>query len=1047
MRAIGYDNSQEQQLQGDKNKSFARTGSIWKKWDLHVHTPESFYHNYPGSQDEAWEGFLADIENLPEDFKVIGINDYVLVDGYERVLKAKREQGRLKNIDLILPVVELRLDKFGGVVQGGKSGKAPSSWSRINIHVIFDQVDPEFIRQQFISAIASSYRLLPGSSGEGKWNSVISRQSIKALGAAIIDSVPADKRAEYGSPLIEGFNNLNVSLDGLRKALENEALKGKFIVAVGKTEWENLKWDDHSIAEKKTLINNADLVFTAAESPEGHAKARAKLKESAVNSNLLDCSDAHWLSTSTDKDRIGNCFTWIKADCTFKGLLQAIEEFEDRIFVGDNPPKRQHVELNRTKFIRSVKVLKKEGSKLPETWFDMELPLNPDLVAIIGNKGSGKSALADIIALAGSTKNHPSFSFLNEARFRDPRTRLAQHFVGTLFWRDGSETARDLDKDPEPSKVERVKYLPQSYLETLCNELGGGGSKTFDAELRKIIYSHVPIEDQLGQPSMDALLNFKVAEINKAMDALRARISVVNAEIVDAETRLFPEFKKSLDERLVAKQAELASLEESKPKQVEDPNVSPEALEDSTQAVTEIDGLEQQLLSLSKEEAGLRDAKFAAAKKQAVARRIAQALTNQKKQSDTFEGELKQLLGELGVDIPLSSLFEVRIDAGPVDDVAKAMQVEVDAIDAKLQSAELGGILKQREKLSASIADAKSKLGERQRLFVLYKEELTKWEKSKAEIRGPADKQGTIAWLKAEIGSLAALPHRLQRLKAQRADLSKDIHGLIRSMVDEFQRLYLPVQAFVQSADQMDMNLPLEFHVRIEEAGFQDQFLSKLNRQVRGTFSGIDEGNQLLRRMLQEASFAEPDDAIAFAEEIDQTLRSDQREGQGDRDTRLADQLRKGVEAIEILDYIFGLQYLSPRYSLTYGGQDIGQLSPGERGLLLLVFYLLVDKDDIPIVIDQPEENLDNQTIYKILVKCIKKAKERRQVIMVTHNPNLAVVCDAEQIIYAFRNTEGIRFEYEAGAIEQPEIKNRVVQILEGTEPAFKNRQSKYRLQ
>ena len=1023
------------------------TGSTWRKWDLHVHTPESFCHNYPGNQNEAWDAFLGDLEKLPEEFKAIGINDYVLVDGYERVLKAKREQGRLQNIDLILPVVELRLDKFGGVVQGGKSGKAPSSWSRINIHVIFDQVDPEFIRQQFISAIAPSYRLLPGSAGEGKWNSVISRQSIEALGEAIINSVPADKRSEYGSPLVEGFNNLNVSADGLRKALENEALKGKFIVAVGKTEWENLKWDDHSIAEKKTLINSADLVFTAAESPEDHAKARAKLKESGVNSNLLDCSDAHWLSAAADKDRIGNCFSWIKADCTFKGLLQAIEEFEDRVYVGDNPPKRQQVELNRTKFIRSVKVAKKEGSKLADTWFNMELPLNPDLVAVIGNKGSGKSALADIIALAGNTKNHRSFSFLNEARFRDPRARLAQHFVGALVWRDGSETQRDLDKDPEPSSVERVKYLPQSYLETLCNELGAGGSATFDAELRKIIYSHVPPEDQLGQPSMDALLKFKVAEINKAMEALRGQIAALNAEILDAEGRLFPEFKNGLLEQLAAKKTELASLEEAKPKQVEDPNASPEALEESKQAAAKIDGLEAQLQAVGKEEAGLREAKSAAAKKQAVARRIAQALANQKKQSDAFEGELKQLLAELGVEIPISSMFEVRIDAKPVDDVAKAMQAEIDTIDEKLQSAELGSILKRREELFASITEAKSKLGERQRLFVLYKEELVKWEKARAEIMGPADKQGTIAWLESEIGSLAALPDRLQGLKAQRVELSKEIHGFIRSMVDEFQRLYLPVQAFVQSAGQMDMNLPLEFHVRIEEVGFQDQFLGKLNRQVRGTFSGIDESNQLLRRTLQEASFTESHDAVAFAERIDQAMRSDQREGQEGRETRLADQLRKGVEASEVLDYIFGLEYLQPRYSLTYGGQDIGQLSPGERGLLLLVFYLLVDKDDIPIVIDQPEENLDNQTIYKILVKCIKKAKERRQVIMVTHNPNLAVVCDAEQIIYAFRNTEGVRFEYEAGAIEQPEIKDRVVQILEGTEPAFKNRQSKYRLQ
>ena len=81
-------------------------GSTWRKWDLHVHTPSSVVHNYPGAEAEAWEAFLLDLEALPADFKVIGINDYIFIDGYERVRKAKLEQDRLKNIDLILPVIE-----------------------------------------------------------------------------------------------------------------------------------------------------------------------------------------------------------------------------------------------------------------------------------------------------------------------------------------------------------------------------------------------------------------------------------------------------------------------------------------------------------------------------------------------------------------------------------------------------------------------------------------------------------------------------------------------------------------------------------------------------------------------------------------------------------------------------------------------------------------------------------------------------------------------------------------------------------------------------
>lgn len=103
-------------------------GSTWKKWDLHVHTPSSVVHNYPGNEDEAWAAFLADLEALPPEFKAIGLNDYIFIDGYARARKAKAD-GRLKNIDLLLPVIELRLDKFAGVVKKEKDGSySQSGW-------------------------------------------------------------------------------------------------------------------------------------------------------------------------------------------------------------------------------------------------------------------------------------------------------------------------------------------------------------------------------------------------------------------------------------------------------------------------------------------------------------------------------------------------------------------------------------------------------------------------------------------------------------------------------------------------------------------------------------------------------------------------------------------------------------------------------------------------------------------------------------------------------------------------------------------------------
>jgi DNA repair exonuclease SbcCD ATPase subunit len=508
---------------------------------------------------------------------------------------------------------------------------------------------------------------------------------------------------------------------------------------------------------------------------------------------------------------------------------------------------------------------------------------------------------------------------------------------------------------------------------------------------------------------------------------------------------LTPEFKKGLEEQLAAKKAELAALDAAKPQAVEDPNESAEAQEESKSAAAQIEQLELSAQGLAKEDVELRERKAHAAKRQALSKRIAQALANHRKQHDAFLTELDGLLAELGAGIGVMDLVELRIESETIDKVAIAAVAEIAEIDARLQSTEPGSLVKRREEVAAAISASKAKLGERQRQYVRFKEELTKWEKSKAEVLGSKEKNGSIAWIGSEIGSLESIPGRLADLRTKRVVLAKSIHAYIASMVGEYQRLYEPVQTFVKSAERMDMKLPLDFEVKIEEAQFQDQFLNRLNRQARGSFSGIDESNQRVRAMLQEAQFETAEAAVAFAEQIDDMLNHDRRDDQG-RETRLTDQLRKGVEPQEILDFLYGFEYLAPRYSLTYDKQEIGQLSPGERGLLLLVFYLLVDKADIPIVIDQPEENLDNQTIFNVLVKCIKKAKERRQVIMVTHNPNLAVVCDAEQIIHAHCDKGASRFLYEAGAIEHPNIMAKVVQILEGTEPAFKNRQSKYKL-
>ncbi len=1023
-------------------------GSTWKKWDLHIHTPCSIVQNYGGNTDAIWEDFLADLEKLPPEFKVIGINDYIFIEGYERVRKAKREQNRLKNIDLILPVVEFRLDKFAGVVKKDEHGKySKSDWNRINLHVIFDELEPVVIRQQFLNALAPCYDLIPDSTHlKGKWQAVITPDSLTQLGQMIIDAAPPNKKADYCSPLQEGFNNLCVSLESIKEALNKHPLANRFLLAVGKTEWENMKWDDQSIAEKRNVINGVDLVFIAAPNPESYATARKKLVESNVKSTLLDCSDAHAFSSTENKDRIGNCFNWIKADPTFEGLRQAMTEFDQRVFIGDLPPKHTLVAGNRTKYASHISIKKKADSTLSDVWFNVDLPLNYDLVAIIGNKGSGKSALADVAALAGNTKNYEKFSFLTEDRFRDPKGKLAKHFIGTLRWQDGTVSSRELHLNPTTSDVERVKYLPQSYLETLCNELGSGGSSTFDSELRKIIYTHVPEEERLGFLSLDDLLNFKVAEIERERTQVAQQLSKLNEEISSIEKRLAPAAQQSLKTQLENKQKELQALENAKPEAVEDPSVSDAIRQETMESVTLLNKLEGKLAEIHMEEKAARAKKAAAMKSAALVNRAIQVLKNYEKAHKQFLDEFKATLNDIDGTLLIDDFIYLKVDTKKLDDIGISIKSQIELQDKLLNDQDAKGLTKRREEVEFEINKIKGTLGEKQRLFIVYREQHEQWERAIKELIGTRDKVYSIEWFKAEIQELAILPVRHNELQQTRNTIVRRLHEQIGKTVAEYKHLYQPVQGFIETAANMEMPLPLAFNVRIEENGFQDNFLLRINRQTRGSFSGIDDSNQLINDILHETDFDDSDATINFANQIDDMLHVDRREGYNANEMQPADQLRKGNELKDVYDFIFGLNYLQPRYSLTYGGQEISRLSPGERGLLLLVFYLLVDKDDIPLIIDQPEENLDNQTIFKILVTCIKAAKQRRQVVMVTHNPNLAVVCDAEQIICASCDKTNNVFAYITGAIESPEIKKKVVEILEGTEPAFINRKSKYGL-
>lgn len=171
-----------------------------------------------------------------------------------------------------------------------------------------------------------------------------------------------------------------------------------------------------------------------------------------------------------------------------------------------------------------------------------------------------------------------------------------------------------------------------------------------------------------------------------------------------------------------------------------------------------------------------------------------------------------------------SDVVELKIDMSQIDALGKTTKESIAAIDATLANQEPTGFIKRREAAEAAMAEIKSKLDEKQRLFIIFKDQVDKWERAKVELVGSKDKAQSIEWFKAEIESLGALPAKLAELRARRVELAKTVHEQLGKTVEEYRRLYGPVQEFVKSAAQMDMHLPLDFAVRIEESDFQDQF-------------------------------------------------------------------------------------------------------------------------------------------------------------------------------------------------------------------------------
>jgi predicted ATPase len=138
------------------------------------------------------------------------------------------------------------------------------------------------------------------------------------------------------------------------------------------------------------------------------------------------------------------------------------------------------------------------------------------------------------------------------------------------------------------------------------------------------------------------------------------------------------------------------------------------------------------------------------------------------------------------------------------------------------------------------------------------------------------------------------------------------------------------------------------------------------------------------------------------------------------------------------------LTYQTPnKFTITYRGKELQHHSLGQRASALILFVLSQRENDV-IIIDQPEDDLDNQTIYEDVIKLVCEMKTKVQFILATHNPNIPVLGDADQIHACSFMDEAISVQ--SGGIDDPVQQKTIVEIMEGGREAFNRRKEIYQI-
>lgn len=444
-----------------QNAPALSSGSRWLRWDPHVHAPGTLFNDqFRGD----WDGYLKALEEAVPTISAIAVTDYYLLDTYRKVLEHKR-LGRLPACDLIFPNVELRFD-----IGSNKS------WVNAHLLVCPDNEDhleelERFLASLTFKAFDDEFPCTPAE--------------MRRLGRKANPPLVEDQAA-----LRHGVERFKVSFQQLRDKYKHSkwAQQNILIGVAGKQNDGTAALQEGADEVLRLEIERfAHIIFASNPNQRDFWLGNRAVSQDQISQRydgLKPClhgSDAHQTSKTGIPD--GNRYSWLKGRASFETLRQACIDPAGRAFVGEEPPSS----VNASEVISKVEIQHSPWQATPS------LELNPGLIAVIGARGSAKTALADMIAAGCDARGRAitGHSFLMRAR---------EHLEGAtvnMEWCNGDVHSSLLF---QPNDAEytypRARYLSQQFVEELCS--AEGMTDGLLTEVEWVIYESHTLIDREG---------------------------------------------------------------------------------------------------------------------------------------------------------------------------------------------------------------------------------------------------------------------------------------------------------------------------------------------------------------------------------------------------------------------------------------------------------------------------------------------------------------------------------------------------------------------